>query len=190
MSNDSKLCSGCKLLLPVTDFYVNNALKSGLASCCKSCQKIRSDIWRSKNVDKIRVQSRIRNQRFLSNHLEAERERKRLYRLNNFKKVAAKNKKWFEDNPEKVSEYNHSRRVNIATNGKLFVRNSFLKQLYKSPCAVCNSRESIELDHVLPISRGGRHSEGNLQPLCRSCNRQKSNKTFMEWRISQLKRGL
>ena len=189
MSNDTKICTGCKIFLPLSSFYVNNKLKSGLSSCCKSCQDKRTAEWRLKNVEKIRLQSRIRNRRFLENHLESERERKRLYRLNNPEKVAAKNKKWFADNPDKVSEYNHQRRAKIYHNGKFLIRDSYIKKLYMSPCVVCSSFKNIELDHVVPVSRGGRHSEGNLQPLCRSCNRSKSNKTMMEWRLRKMKQN-
>lgn len=41
-----------------------------------------------------------------------------------------------------------------------------------------------ELDHKTPLSRGGSHSIGNCQCLCRSCNSLKRDRTmeeFMEW---------
>jgi hypothetical protein len=34
----------------------------------------------------------------------------------------------------------------------------------------------LEVDHILPISKGGLSTEGNLQTLCWRCNRTKSNK--------------
>lgn len=37
-----------------------------------------------------------------------------------------------------------------------------------------------ELDHIIPISRGGAHSMDNTQCLCRDCNQLKSNKTMDE----------
>jgi len=36
----------------------------------------------------------------------------------------------------------------------------------------------LEVDHIMPISRGGLTQEGNLQTLCWRCNRAKSNKVF------------
>lgn len=34
----------------------------------------------------------------------------------------------------------------------------------------------LEVDHIVPVSRGGMSAEGNLQTLCWRCNRTKSNK--------------
>jgi hypothetical protein len=35
---------------------------------------------------------------------------------------------------------------------------------------------AAELDHIVPISRGGHHADYNCQTLCRKCNQSKSNK--------------
>ena len=45
------------------------------------------------------------------------------------------------------------------------------------PCALCVRlvpAQFTEVDHVLPIFRGGRDEEGNLQVLCRDCHRDKT----------------
>ena len=34
----------------------------------------------------------------------------------------------------------------------------------------------LEIDHIIPISKGGLTTEDNLQTLCWRCNRSKSNK--------------
>lgn len=60
-------------------------------------------------------------------------------------------------------------------------------QKYDWQCAICHTHtpplllgkhkpNSPELDHIIPISRGGLHAYNNVQLLCRSCNGIKSDK--------------
>ena len=37
----------------------------------------------------------------------------------------------------------------------------------------CGSRENLEIDHVVPLARGGSNRLENLQLLCQDCNRRK-----------------
>ena len=43
-------------------------------------------------------------------------------------------------------------------------------------CVQCGATEYLEYDHVIPHSKGGASSEGNLQLLCRKCNLAKSDR--------------
>lgn len=40
-------------------------------------------------------------------------------------------------------------------------------------CVACGSTDHLEIDHILPISKGGKSEWNNLQTLCRKCNRMK-----------------
>lgn len=40
-------------------------------------------------------------------------------------------------------------------------------------CTSCLSTDRIELDHIVPYSRGGLGTVENLQVLCKACNRRK-----------------
>ncbi len=42
----------------------------------------------------------------------------------------------------------------------------------------------MEVDHILPRSRGGTDHPNNLQLLCSGCNRSKGGKTMAEWRAA------
>ena len=55
------------------------------------------------------------------------------------------------------------------------IRNRILKR-FNNKCNYCKSLENLEIDHIIPVSKGGKADEINLQVLCRSCNRKKSNK--------------
>ena len=37
-------------------------------------------------------------------------------------------------------------------------------------CCKCGSRYNLEIDHIIPISRGGKSTYDNLQTLCHRCN--------------------
>ncbi len=42
-------------------------------------------------------------------------------------------------------------------------------------CSKCGSRDSLEYDHIIPISKGGSNTVRNIELLCEACNRSKSD---------------
>lgn len=49
-------------------------------------------------------------------------------------------------------------------------------------CARCDAfgrtSEAVELDHVVPLAKGGTDDESNLQGLCVACHKAKTNEDF------------
>lgn len=43
-------------------------------------------------------------------------------------------------------------------------------------CVQCGSNQNIEFDHIIPHSKGGSNTYRNIQLLCETCNRSKSDK--------------
>jgi len=43
-------------------------------------------------------------------------------------------------------------------------------------CRFCGSQIDLTVDHIIPVSQGGKDEFGNFQTLCRKCNSSKSNK--------------
>ena len=43
-------------------------------------------------------------------------------------------------------------------------------------CRRCHTVVNLEVDHIVPVNKGGRTDESNLQTLCRRCNRRKWKK--------------
>ena len=49
-------------------------------------------------------------------------------------------------------------------------------------CAYCGAADGpLQKDTMLPISRGGRYTVGNVVPACRSCNASKCNAELTGW---------
>jgi 5-methylcytosine-specific restriction endonuclease McrA len=55
-------------------------------------------------------------------------------------------------------------------------------------CAYCHQDRQLTMDHVVPISRGGKHSIGNLVPACKSCNSAKRDKFISEWKAGVVRK--
>jgi 5-methylcytosine-specific restriction endonuclease McrA len=56
---------------------------------------------------------------------------------------------------------------------RLFARDRHL-------CAYCGNRgpeSELTVEHIVPVSRGGRHEWGNVVTACRSCNTRKGSRT-------------
>ena len=62
-------------------------------------------------------------------------------------------------------------------------------EMYANRCAYCGSKQDIQQDHVIPISRGGGTTMNNIVPACRKCNQSKKDKTPIEWLIMQRRTG-
>ena len=55
-------------------------------------------------------------------------------------------------------------------------------------CAGCETHfpfRVMDVDHIMPRSRGGTDHADNLQLLCSGCNRSKGGRTMAEWRAAQ-----
>jgi 5-methylcytosine-specific restriction endonuclease McrA len=54
----------------------------------------------------------------------------------------------------------------------------------KGICYYCGRKipaQELTMDHIVPISRGGKSTKGNVLPCCKECNNQKKQLLPMEW---------
>ena len=69
-------------------------------------------------------------------------------------------------------------------------RNSqILRQMVANACVACADTGELQVDHIMPRSRGGGPELNNLQLLCSRCNSSKSDMTMDEWLMSDTPRA-
>ena len=64
----------------------------------------------------------------------------------------------------------HVERAKVTNSLKRFIKNRDGHR-----CKKCGSTNNLEIDHIIPISKGGKSSSDNLQTLCHRCNQNKGN---------------
>jgi 5-methylcytosine-specific restriction endonuclease McrA len=195
-----KVCKGCGVGLPIESFSNNKREKDGLQRICKSCTSEYKKAYYLRNS--LKVKQAVKQYRLDNPEVVAERKKKYYeantqaivekvsrWRKDNPDKESLLRKKWRENHPEQIANYAAARRAKMKSNGVFMISEREIKALYEQPCFYCGSKTQIQIDHVVPISRGGTHSLGNIVPACWKCNIAKSNKLLVEWKNERAKNG-
>jgi 5-methylcytosine-specific restriction endonuclease McrA len=192
-----KTCTKCKTEKPLDQFRKHSRHADGYTTWCTPCHsqvnkenyyKNRerrlavTSAWGKANRERVKETKAV----WRENNREKMREYHRQYRLKNPDKAKAALAKWSKNNPDQTRASAAKRRVQKAANGVFEISLKEISKLYRSNCVYCGQSGKMTMDHVIPVSRGGRHSIGNLVPACQSCNFSKHNHTIMEWRLKKL----
>jgi 5-methylcytosine-specific restriction enzyme A len=60
----------------------------------------------------------------------------------------------------------------------------WLRRIQSGVCYYCNKevgRTNLTMDHIVPLSRGGKSKKGNIVPACKDCNNKKKYLLPIEW---------
>ena len=101
-------------------------------------------------------------------------------------------RRYRKDNPEIFRAKAASRRARKANNGGTHTGKDikFLLSLANQQCLRCGELLGLEIDHVTPLSKGGRNDIANLQVLCKSCNSGKGNRNSDDYRSEEFKQAI
>ncbi|MBR6045319.1 MAG: HNH endonuclease [Ruminococcus sp.] len=93
---------------------------------------------------------------------------------------------WLEERNNSLSKINHQATLNeyFSSNQRKLMTKELKEQIAKRDnytCQMCGKYMpdgvGLHIDHIYPISKGGKSIPSNLQVLCSKCNGKKSNKT-------------
>lgn len=145
--------------------------RSFVIYCSRRC-KARELARRYREVNPERKAANAR--RWRQAHKEQNREINKRWRKENADKwhaIARENHRWFRTRREGGEVYEVTERDLT----RLLRRQDGL-------CAYCHTVPGEwHVDHVIPLTRGGQHSIGNLAWACGRCNRSKRSSTVTEW---------
>ena len=158
--------------------------------------------WNKLNKEKIKDQSKRRCLKWRKLNPEKAKELSDKYIKNNPHKVKISKRKWLDNNRVKhnisVSLWAKTHRIARRThwqnykarklkNGGIFTKQEIdnLMKIQQGKCVncQCDISKKYHIDHIMPLSLGGRNDIKNLQLLCPHCNLVKGNKNPYEFPI-------
>ena len=142
--------------------------------------------WYERNRERVREYARRHRLANLDRARAKDRERSRARYAAD--PIAWQNylKEWRRRNRDKSHAYVRAATIKRrrAAGGQSFSAVEWLALLahHNGSCAYCGSKVLIEIDHRIPLIRGGSNTIENILPACRRCNRRKNQKTEEEFR--------
>jgi 5-methylcytosine-specific restriction endonuclease McrA len=152
-------------------FSKSSNTKNGYQSNCKQCSKELTSIWRANNKDKNLINSRS-------------------WREANRDKSNESTRKWRKLNPDKTLERKRRRKAARLGNRVEKYTDRQVLEKYGMACHICNEainflaprkagingwQRGFQVDHVIPLSKGGSDTLDNVRPSHGLCNMIKSD---------------
>lgn len=186
-----KPCSKCHEVRPLEEFSKHPGHRDGRQSYCKACgramvaaryQRIGSEAYR-------RYESSERGRLVRDEYAASDARRNSNNRYQRSEHGKLRTRKYLASLRGKLGGKirRARRRVRLAMAEGFISEEDFQELLARYPqCAYCGaefdpSKKEPQLDHVVPISKGGSHALSNAVLACRSCNASKGNKIPHEW---------
>lgn len=169
-----KKCTKCGEEKSLEEFNKDKTRKDGLDRQCKACRKQYREVNRKKIAE--------RDKRYRESNREKILEREKQYRQENREKI----KQYREANRESFNAREQKRRAlkrNAAGNATAAdIQARF--DYHGNRCYYCGCDGKMQIEHRIPLSRGGTHYPANIVPACQSCNYSKGAKTEKEFKFA------
>jgi len=144
---------------------------------CEKC-------YRAKRYAREREQAKVAAQEWFAANPEKAAATRRAYYVSHRERIAAQNRAWKAANQERFRTYQKAYRAKLwdVEVDLTFDEWQEILDSFDGHCAYCDRTDRpLEMDHMVPVSRGGAHTACNVVPTCRPCNRRKSDRTVDEF---------
>lgn len=201
-----KYCPSCDKFFPPTKefFYGNKARWDKLTAYCKKCQDKRKKKFEQENPNYHRDYAKTHrgqyNQRTIAwrkAHKEQSREYEREWYHKNREHILEHKKEYnkeykkrpdFKERRTVMDRNARARRRNVQGKHTVKEIKDQLKR-QKGKCYWCGKKlnkdvdvDAPQVDHVIPLARGGTNDISNIVIACAACNQSKNDSLPSEWR--------
>lgn len=182
---DSKRCTKCLQTKNADQFHKQSRRPDGLQELCKICRKELDAARYALNKSAFRAT----NAKWQKENRAKCAEKARDYYWRNVESSRKRSADYQKTHPEQMRKNYHSRRALMAGNESFAISQKEMKKLRLGPCFYCGKNVICQIDHIIPLVKGGRHSIGNLVSACKFCNNSKHSKFLTEWKLIMRKRN-
>lgn len=176
-----KLCRTCKETKELSEFTKDKECINGVTNICKVCTNIRRKRYREANPDQVaKIYAKNKEWKKENRDKILKQASDRFSKRDPSLKIeSAKKYKTSVKGKIATVAYNRKRKNGIQATSDGTITSKTLTNLLTVQdfkCAYCNCvldktvPFSVHLDHVIPISKGGKHSLDNVVWSCAKCN--------------------
>lgn len=178
-----KQCNKCECWKPLTPqfFPKHRGSADGYENRCVGCKRLEGR-WHYYANQQAYID---KSKRWYESNKKRHHAAVAAWILSNKSKVAFYQARWSQANKERKRLYSSARRARVAGNGGDIAVDE-LMQMYGDQdglCAYCECQlnNDYEIDHMLPVIRGGHSGWENIALSCTPCNRRKAKKSAEEF---------
>ena len=183
----NKRCKSCDVDKPEGEFYVRRDAPDGRQRECKQCQSAKRKAGRRANPEKETARARAyyrdnkaevgeKQKAYYQQNRERRQASIRAYNEANKEEQAAYRARWRRENKAKVAETSRryqARKLKATPEGPADPR---VLAVYEIAAWLRERGDDVEVDHIIPLAKGGPHRYENLQILTVAENRKKGAK--------------
>lgn len=160
----TKYCRGCDQHKPLSDFSANRRASDGKQNKCKVCKRAQVKAWED-------------------THPGRKLELQQAWREANPNYIGDYQRQWRDENRERArDQWRKAAHIRRAREAEAFIEAVDPLTVYETHqgiCGICQlpvDAKEFEIDHIIPIAKGGLHGYSNVQPAHRFCNRSKRDR--------------